>query len=445
MSALADWGLGALVGSSILMLFVLVLRGPVRRWIGAQAGYALWVLPIVRMIIPPLPVDLFGTLPVATNAGARLSVLFVGPHGSALLRDATVAQSNLGTLLLALWLVGAAVLLGWHITRHTRFRRWLLASAINLGRRGTIRIVEAAVDGPLAFGVFRRYVAVPQDFAHRYRPRERELALAHECAHHARGDLAANWASLAVLAVHWWNPIGWAAIRAFREDQEFAVDAHVLARCDPRARPEYAHVLAKAAGVSSLPVCNLNTRSSLKGRLIMLAQQPSPKSRLVLGGTALTLLAATVLAATVSVTSAATPPTGKQAVTIGVKPDGAGAYALILGGASVPPGARLPGGATLPSDFWPHGGCDIKPSAEPVAMVIKGSGGITTYTVMCASARPAPIRATLGEGLASLRKMRGMIATQPTSPQFPEAERTHALGAVDRSIREVEATLARMN
>lgn len=175
----------------------------------------------------------------------------------------------------------------------------------------------------------------------------------------------------------------------------------------------------------------------------MLAQKPLSKGRAMLGGSALTVLAVTALAATLSVSSTAAASGGRQAVTIGVKPDGAGSYALIVGGASVAPGAPLPGGATLPGDFDPAGGCDLKPAAQPRAMLIKGSGSITTYSVMCASARPASVKATLGEGLASLKTMRASIASQPASAVFPETERTHALGAVDRSIREVKGALAK--
>lgn len=439
MTALAAWAGSAVLGSGVLMLVVLAARGPVRRWIGPGIGYALWALPAVRLVLPPLPADWLGALPSAATFGGR--VLAVGPLG---LRggDALSAGVPVETVLLVVWLVGAVALLGSHIGRYARFRCRVLASATALGARGTIRIVAAAIDGPLAFGVVHRYVAVPRDFADRYTAREQDLALAHECAHHARGDLVANWVSLAVLAVHWWNPLAWVAIGAFREDQEFAVDAHVLMRCAADARPAYAHVLAKAAGLGALPVANLNPRSNLKGRLMMLAQPPLPRSRSIVGGSALALLAAAALAATVPVAAA---PAGQQAVTIGIKPDGNGAFALIVGGASVAPGTRLPGGAMLPSDLSPNGGCDLTPSATPRAMVLKGSGGITTYTVMCASAAPASVKATLGEGAASLKTMRASVASQPASPQFPEAERTHALGAIDRSIAEVEAALATAN
>lgn len=166
----------------------------------------------------------------------------------------------------------------------------------------------------------------------------------------------------------------------------------------------------------------------------MLRQHPRLNRRLVLGGAALALLGSASLAATVAA-PAQSEPGGKQAVTIGVKPDGSGGYALIIGDSAVAPTA-LPGGVTLPADFSRAGGCGLKPAAEPFAMVIKGMGATQTYTVMCASAAPAPVRATLAEVLASLKTMHASVAAQ-RSPSFPEAERTHALGAIDRSIREV--------
>ena len=124
------------------------------------------------------------------------------------------------------------------------------------------------------------------------------------------------------------------------------------------------------------------------------------------------------------------------------KPDGSGGYALIIGDTAVAASAPLPNGMTLPADFDAAGGCDLAPAVKPHAMVIRGFGKTQTYTVMCASPAPAPVRATLTEGLASLNTMRVSVATQPATTVFPEAERTHALGAIDRSIREVEATLS---
>ena len=431
----------ALTASTALMVLVLVVRAPVRRSVGPRLGYALWALPAIRMMLPPLPTTMVPGLPVAGAATRGMSVLFVGPRGAM----GTPEVPNLSALdqsLLAVWLLGAVAVFATYAVRHWLFCRRLRATSAAFGQVGDIPIIAADVDGPLAFGVFRRFIVVPRGFAQSFRADERDLALAHEHAHHRRGDLLANWASLVVLAVHWWNPVAWVAIRAFREDQECAADAHVLADRAPGAVALYARVLVKAAGIGALPACNLNPRANLKGRLMILAQKPMSNRRIGAGSAALVLAGSIALAATAATPVASGATTGKQAVTLGVKPDGSGGYALIVGGTAVAPGTALPGGMTLPADFSGAGGCSLKPDAKPRAMAIKGFGATRTYTVMCASAASAPIRATLAEGLSSLNKMRRSVAMQPASAAFPETERTHALGAIDRSIREIEASLA---
>jgi len=440
MTPFIAWGEATLIASAALMLFVLAVRNPVRRFIGPQLGYALWALPALRLLVPSLPVTMLGAMSSALRTDAQMPFLLIGPH-VALGGWRGAELPSLSDTLLAIWLVGVIGFFTIYAARHFVFCRALRASSTDFGRFGVIRIIAANVEAPLAFGVFRRFIAVPHAFPHLFDAGERDLALAHERAHHARGDLIANWASLIVLAVHWWNPVAWVAIRAFREDQEFAADAHVLAGREPGALPIYANVLAKAAGIGALPACNLTPRSNLKGRLMMLGKNQRSNLRLAIGRAALLVLGGTALAATATA-SGTSGLGGKQAVTIGVKPDGSDGYALIIGKAVVAPGAALPGGMTLPADFSGPGGCDLKPAAKPFAMVIKGIGGTKTYTVICASAAPAPVRGTLAEELASLNTMRASVATQQATPAFPEAERAHALNAIDRSIREVEATLA---
>jgi bla regulator protein BlaR1 len=436
MTALAAWAAPTLWASTVLMLVALAVRGSLRRWAGPRVAYAVWLLPVARMVTTMLPVRLVDGLPVSANA--TMKAMFIGPRavlGLAAAPDATL----LGTVIVAVWLIGAVTLFVIYAVRHALFCARLRGEGVDAGDVGGVRVIAVDVDGPLAFGVFRRCIAIPRGFAHDFTPAERALALAHERAHHRHGDLIANWVSLAVLAAHWWNPVAWVAIRAFRADQEFAADAAVRDTA-PNAVALYAQVLAKAAGVGALPACNLNPRATLKGRLMMLAVVPVSARRRALGAVVVALFGATALAATIA-TPAQSSATATQAVTIGVKPDGAGAYAYVIGKTVVAPGAALPGGMTLPGDLDPAGGCDLKASAQPHAMVIKGSGATQTYTVMCASAAPAPVRATLAEGLASLKTMRASIAAQPASAAFPEAERTHALGAVDASISAVAKTL----
>ena len=49
------WALETFVATTLLMLLVLAIRAPVRKAFGPGVGYALWLLPVLRMALPPLP------------------------------------------------------------------------------------------------------------------------------------------------------------------------------------------------------------------------------------------------------------------------------------------------------------------------------------------------------------------------------------------------------
>lgn len=298
------WWIETLAASTLLMLLVLALRGPVRRAFGPQFAYALWVLPAARMLLPPLPGQwqLSQWLAPLTRTAAEAPAVAMGvlnpetlpPHidqggvvtidlsaaghhlPAALVAPTPVAEGlNVTLLLLALWSAGALLFLGYHLVAHRRFCRHLLSRA-RVDRtvaQGRVRVIETdAAHGPLAFGIFRKYVAFPRDFSERYDEVERDLALAHELGHHLRGDLIANWAALIVLAAHWFNPVAWRAFRAFRADQEMACDALVLAGRAQALRHAYGRAIVKSAhGGAVSAACHLHTINDVKGRLRMLS------------------------------------------------------------------------------------------------------------------------------------------------------------------------------
>jgi bla regulator protein BlaR1 len=325
--ALASWAIQALIASTLLMALVMAIRAPMRRLFGPQLGYALWALPLLRLLLPPLPErwQQVTATPIA-RAGDTLSVIIITPgtalsHVVAPYAPASAwTPPSLGLLLGLLWLAGSAVFLCWHLTAHDRFCRRLLRSAARVERLDGVSVIaSAAATGPLAFGVLHRYVAFPLDFDDRYDVDERELALAHELGHHQRGDLIANWAALAVLAVHWFNPIAWRAFRAFRADQELANDARVLAGRTTIDRHAYACAIIKAAhGGAVSAACHLHTIDDLKGRIRMLSTLPRSRSRIATGGAMITVLVLAGLGLTASGTSAAAALTGKVGETIGM-------------------------------------------------------------------------------------------------------------------------------
>ncbi len=340
------WMVETCVATTLLMLLVLALRKPVREQFGPNIAYALWLLPVLRLLMPPLPgawsfTEFLGGLNYAAEAPATAAstqtiidqALVQAQMDMAATATTTVTEANVVTvsgpsLLLVIgtiWAAGALGFLLWHIVSHSRFCANLMrkAEVRRTVADGRVRVIETdAATGPLAFGIWRKYVAFPRDFAERYDPVERNLALAHELGHHLRGDLIANWIALVVLALHWFNPVAWRAFRAFRADQELACDALVLSGRAPALRHAYGRAIVKSAhGGAVSAACHLHTVNELKGRLKMLSKH-NPKSRArvttgIAGAAALTLaglaLTASGAGAVMTQADAPTPPAAPEA------------------------------------------------------------------------------------------------------------------------------------
>jgi beta-lactamase regulating signal transducer with metallopeptidase domain len=294
------WLIEALIASTLLMGFVLAVRKHVQRAVGAQLAYWLWALPALRMAMPPLPAE-WREQTIAPIAAASETVrVFIISDAAP---DPAAAAFPWLLLVAGLWLAGAAAFFVWHGAAHFRYVREILAPPARREELddGTTLVESDAATGPVAFGVLKRFVAVPRDFTARYDEDERRLALAHELGHHARGDLIANWIGLAVLAVHWFNPVAWIAYRKFRADQEMANDARVLAALPAIERHAYACAILKAAhGRAVTAACHLHTIEDLKGRLKMLKANRKSRRVLMAGATGIAAMTVAGLGLTAS-------------------------------------------------------------------------------------------------------------------------------------------------
>lgn len=311
---MSDWLIEALIGATLLMLLVLALRRPVARLWGPQFAYALWALPLLRMMLPSLPgwQPLF--VPVArARPDGNFAVALMPPERAAQFTQPLPAPepglvADWPTLLLILWAVGAVIWLAAQWTRHVRFVGQAVREGTPLTTAGGVDVIMSVhVPGPMAAGIWRRRILLPADFLTRYSPVERRMTLLHEAAHHDRGDLLANLAGLVVLAAHWWNPVAHAAWRAFRADQELACDATVLAGSDGDTRAAYGRAVLKSACVATpVAACAMNHKSQLKERIAMMKDRKFGAVRRVIGGLLVAGVATAALAATAS--GQPTPP-----------------------------------------------------------------------------------------------------------------------------------------
>lgn len=297
------WAIEALIASTLLMGFVLLVRKPAQRALGPQLAYWLWALPVLRLVTPPLPTGWRDHVAAPLSAASETMLVFMAPVANAAAPDPVAAPIPWLALFTAAWTLGALFFFGWHGLSHFAYVRRIVSPPATHQplADGTTLVESEEAIGPVAFGVLKRFVAVPRDFAERYDADERRLALAHELGHHARGDLIANWIALGVLAVHWFNPLAWVAYRKFRTDQELANDARVLAALPPVERHAYACAILKAAhGRAITAACHLHTIEDLKGRLRMLKASRKSRRVLLAGATGIAALTVAGLGLTAS-------------------------------------------------------------------------------------------------------------------------------------------------
>ena len=285
-----SWLLETLFAVSLLMLLVLLVRDPVARLFGAPWAYALWLLPAVRLVLPPLDF-LMGEMPsilpptIALIPASGEAAAPLPPSGG---------PGQWVPLMLATWAGGAAVFMLRQWLDYRSFVRQVQSAArpaVPPSFAGIPVLESGAVDGPVAIGLLERRIVVPSDFLQRYSGGERILALQHEAVHHRRGDIWWNCLALALLALNWFNPLAYIAFRAFRMDQELSCDALVAARRDPAERHDYARALIKSASHPGLiAACPLNHAHQLKRRLKMMKAHRVSRRRTVGGSAALATL-----------------------------------------------------------------------------------------------------------------------------------------------------------
>ncbi len=282
---MTSWIVETLVATTVLMAIVLMIRRPVAARFGARAAYLLWLAPALRMILPPLPGRWFGAQ--AQPFQEAIVVVTDASSPSAIAPMVTESGISWPMIAVAVWLGGAAVYFLWHWLAYRNFARRILAGAQPLHTPHHIRLAASdRVTSPIAMGIWRRAIIVPDDFETRFDGTEQRLALSHELTHHRRGDLPVNLAALLMLALHWFNPIAHIAHRAFRLDQEAACDAIVLQGATAGERHAYGRALFKAAiGPVPLAICAMGATTTLKARLRQIVCDPHSAVSLRAGAT----------------------------------------------------------------------------------------------------------------------------------------------------------------
>ncbi len=248
--------------AGVLALAVMLARLALRRapkW----AVCLLWVLVAVRLVLPfslQSPVSLQAAqspvtaalyeLPQTQEAAQKTDEVLSGgsaepvaplPPVESVTAQPVPAIKPVMTvsLLAAIWLAGVVMMLTYMLVsylgiyRRVRTAVRLEDNVYRCGSWGT----------PFVLGLLRPRIYVPEGMDDAALPQ----VLAHERCHIRRGDHLVKPLAFLLLALHWFNPVLWAAYVLLGRDMENACDERVLRGVDGAGRAAYSRALVACA------------------------------------------------------------------------------------------------------------------------------------------------------------------------------------------------------
>ena len=336
------------VTSSILLAVFLLLRGTLFRKLSPRVRYALWGVVLLRLLVPfqipglSLPAaaaDLAPELPVLSNrplspdtamGHAVIPSDLLEENGLTIADGGTVQASPSGqdaalwelqengevylyfggptlndvfrAAVVLAWGAGAGVVLLAVLAANLRFAQKLRQSRRPLPTAGCpLPVYEAdGLSSPCLCGVLRPAVYLTPEAAEDGTVRTHVLS--HELTHFRHRDHIWSLLRCLALALHWYNPLVWAAVVLSKRDGELACDEGTIARLGEGERIPYGRTLiglvarrSGAGGVLSCSTTMTGGKKTVQRRIAQLVKQPETKK------TALFLAAAAVALAAVFV------------------------------------------------------------------------------------------------------------------------------------------------
>jgi len=290
--------------SSLLILALWMLDLLLKRRVRASARYALWLLVLLKLLIPPSfssPSSLAwwmrpsrppSDVPSHSPAGVRVTFLEPGlppvKEASGSLGPAPAPGPSLAAVGLMGSLLVTAGLLCWIIRRQRQFSSILrraspapsalegvLAEAkenLQIGSRVRLLITAERIS-PALCGLVRPAILLPESVATRLTKSQLRAVLLHELVHLKRGDVWISCLQSLLQIVLWWHPLLWFANAKIRRLREEAVDDAVIYALSNQPS-DYATSLLEVARLALRRpfaalgfVGILESSASLKGRI----------------------------------------------------------------------------------------------------------------------------------------------------------------------------------
>lgn len=351
--AFSRYAVGAFLQSAVLVIVLFGVDLLLRRRVRAVFRYCIWLLVLVKLVLPPtlsLPTGIGYWVPNRAPDGfvapepladidrlevvegplpsrpeplgvvppVQFSAAVVEPNDPVIPAAVSLTPLTWRAIGLLFWLAGVlafAVVLG----QRMRFVKGLVAASTaaqgqlldqletcrrQIGVRGRVELrISEALSSPAVCGLLRPTILMPAVLVAKLSPEGLKATLIHELAHIKRADLWVNALQTVLQVVYFYNPFVWLANAMIRRTCEEAVDETVLVALGGQAS-DYSNTLISIGemafwkadfGLRLIGVAE--SKRALKRRIKHMLTRPIPQTARIgaLGTIAVLLIAAVLL------------------------------------------------------------------------------------------------------------------------------------------------------
>lgn len=316
-----------LLQSSVLIVVLLAVDLLIRNHVKAVFRYGLWMLLLVKLVLPPalclptgigywldwdLPTLEDGPLPVQAAIGEGLSPKGTEHASSRVIRpeesqDRETAMKPAGPssritwqgVFFLIWITGLSIFI-LLIARRLCFVKHLISrsrpaegeaaaalfrckSRVGLDREVELRL-SSDMMSPAVCGLLKPKIVMPASVHEKLSRKKLEVVLIHELSHIKRGDLWVNMAQTFLQIIYFYNPLLWLVNAHVRRVREQAVDEMVLTRLEGEVRCYSSTLIDLADMTFARSPLNLGlvgvveSKSKLMERIRIMLHRPVPKS-----------------------------------------------------------------------------------------------------------------------------------------------------------------------
>ncbi len=321
--------------AAVIIVAVVVIRalgmGKLPKW----SFQLLWGVALMRLLVPlriESPVSVYGAVrqveqvwsnapaPTTTQTGSGAAKTMMQQAGEAL--TATPPNAAHTSPWLIVWIVGAALMLGYFVFTHVRCRKVYRTARLvsdtrvsQLPHSRPLHIrASRRIEAPLTYGVLRPVILLPERLL--AQGKEVEYVIAHELAHVRHWDILKRWVLTICLCVHWFNPLVWVMYVLAGRDIELCCDETVLRKYGAQKRARYASLLIdmEEARTALTPLASHFNKTAIEERIVAIMKHKRVSFFGVILALVLVVFAATALATnavtnTVAIDEATSPAT----------------------------------------------------------------------------------------------------------------------------------------